>query len=143
MQNKLHSFGIIDFAWRWALAIVLVLVTFNPSGHSYYHWAASAVSGEGLEAIHYFLGLVLLTGWVVYIAATQRSLGTLGIVILVALIGTGIWVLVDIGVIHAESTRAITWLSLVALATLLAVGMSWSHIWRRLSGQIDVDDVDD
>ena len=26
---------------------------------------------------------------------------------------------------------------------LLATGMSWSHIRRRLTGQLDVDDVED
>ncbi|MGB5773274.1 MAG: DUF6524 family protein [Sedimenticolaceae bacterium] len=32
---------------------------------------------------------------------------------------------------------------LVLLSAILAVGMSWSHIRRRLTGQIDVDEVDD
>ena len=30
-------------------------------------------------------------------------------------------------------------LVLVLLATILAVGLSWSHIRRRLSGQVDMD----
>lgn len=146
MGNRSNrSFGILDFAWRWAVALLLVFATFNPTGYSYYHWVAEALSAEGtgLAALHYFLGVVLIAGWAIFIVATQRSMDTLGIVILVALIGTGIWLLVDFGIIHADSTRAITWLSLIALATILAVGMSWSHIWRRLSGQIDVDDTDD
>ena len=144
-SNSHRSFGILDFAWRWALALLLVFATFNPTGYSYYHWVAGALSAEGtgLEALHYFLGVLLIAGWAGFLVATQRSLDTLGIVILVALVGTGIWLLVDFGIIHADSTRAITWLSLVAVATILAVGMSWSHIWRRLSGQIDVDDTDD
>ena len=31
---------------------------------------------------------------------------------------------------------------LVLLATIMAVGLSWSHIRRRLSGQVDTDMVD-
>ncbi len=27
-----------DFLWRWAIALVLVFVTFNPTGTSYLHW---------------------------------------------------------------------------------------------------------
>ena len=69
-----------------------------------------------------------------------NSLETLGIVILIALVGTGIWLLVDLGVIRADSTRAITWLALFAVGLILAVGLSWSHLWRRLSGQLEVDD---
>ena len=142
-KSKPHrSFGASDVLWRWAVSIVLVFATFNPSGHSYVHWLRNSLSGEGLAAAHFFVGLILLAGWVVYGVATKRSLGTLGTVLGAALIGTGIWFLTDIGLITASSTTAIVWLSLIALATLLAVGLSWSHIWRRLSGQLEVDDGD-
>ncbi len=75
--------------------------------------------------------------------ATQRSLGNLGIAILLALVATGIWLLVDLGVVNADSSRAIAWISLFAVAFILAVGLSWSHVWRRLSGQLEVDDSKD
>ena len=29
------------------------------------------------------------------------------------------------------------------LSLILAVGLSWSHIRRRLTGQVDVDDLED
>ncbi len=49
--NKPHrSFGAADFLWRLVAALALVLVTFNPSGHSYIHWIKDAFSGEGLPA---------------------------------------------------------------------------------------------
>jgi hypothetical protein len=52
-----------------------------------------------------------------------------------------IWVLFDFGVLTTDSMTALTWISIFCLAGLLSVGMSWSHIRRRLSGQYDVDDV--
>lgn len=138
---KTHkSFGFMDFLLRWALALVLVLASYNPSGWSWFHWAQSAFSGEGLGPIHYFTGVILVAGWTVYIIATQRSLGMLGSIIGAAIIGTGIWLLVDVGVVRAGSMNAIAWLALIALASLLAVGLSWSHVWRRLSGQLEVDE---
>jgi hypothetical protein len=138
---KTHkSFGFMDFLWRWALALVLVLASYNPSGWSWFHWGQSAFSGEGLGPVHYFSGVILVAGWTVFIVATQRSLGMLGSIIGAALIGTGIWLLVDVGVVKAGSVNAIAWLALLALASLLAVGLSWSHVWRRLSGQLEVDD---
>jgi uncharacterized membrane protein len=140
-SGKPHrSFGFIDFLLRWAAAVVLVLATYNPSGKSYFHWAKAAFAGEGLEPVHYFIGVVLLAGWTIFIIATERSLGALGSIIGAALVGTGIWLLVDIGLLRAESMNTITWLALIALATLLAIGLSWSHIWRRLSGQLEVDE---
>jgi len=38
--------------------------------------------------------------------------------------------------------QAFSHLVLAVVAIVLAVGMSWSHVSRRLSGQIDTDDVD-
>jgi hypothetical protein len=139
-SRKPHrSFGLTDFLWRWAAALVLVFATYNPSGKSYVHWVKSSFSGDGLEALHYFVGVVLIAGWTTFIIATERSLGALGSIIGAALLGTGIWLMVDVGVLHPDSTSSIAWLVLFGLATLLAVGMSWSHIWRRLSGQLEVD----
>ena len=59
------------------------------------------------------------------------------------LLGAIIWLLVDIGLLRAESVSAVTWIVLVAIAMILAIGVSWSHFWRRITGQINVEDVDD
>ena len=85
------------------------------------------------------MGIVLLALWTMFLVATERSLGALGSIIGAALLATGIWLLVDIGLLHPDSTSAIAWLALFALGTLLAIGISWSHIWRRLTGQLEVD----
>jgi Flp pilus assembly pilin Flp len=34
----------------------------------------------------------------------------------------------------------VTYVSLVLIAAILTLGMAWSHIWRRLSGQLTVDE---
>lgn len=139
LKKPHRSFGFVDFLWRWIAALALVFATYNPSGKSYFHWVKASFSGEGLEALHYFVAVVLIAVWTVFIIATERSLGFLGSVIGAAVLGTGIWLLVDLGILHPESTSSIAWLALFALGTLLAIGMSWSHIWRRLSGQLEVD----
>jgi hypothetical protein len=46
------------------------------------------------------------------------------------------------GVLSLESSRGVSHVVLVALTILLTVGMSWSHVTRRMSGQIDTDEVD-
>jgi hypothetical protein len=137
-----RAFGFLDFLWRWLGALVLVLATWNPSGHSYVGWARHALADGELGAVHFLVGAVLLAGWVMFAVATKNSLGSVGIVVGAAVIGTLIWFLSDIGLVHAGSASAIAWLALVALATLLAVGLSWSHVWRRLSGQLEVDSND-
>lgn len=135
-----RSFGVVDFLWRWAAALVLVLASYNPSGWSWFHWTRDAFNGAGLGPFHYFTGVVLVAGWTVFIIATERSLGVMGSIIGAAIIGTTIWLLVDIGILSAGSMKAVAWLAIFALGTLLAIGLSWSHIWRRLSGQLEVDE---
>jgi hypothetical protein len=134
------SFGFMDFIWRWGAAILLVFATYNPSGHSFVHWFFESLGEQNLGAAHFLVGAILVAGWAAFLVATGNSLGSLGTVIGAALIGGSIWLLVDLGVVRANSASSMTWLALFALATLLAIGMSWSHIWRRLSGQLEVDD---
>lgn len=136
------SFGFLDFVWRWIGSLILVFATYNPLGYSFVHWVKSAFSNDALGAQHFLAGSVLLAGWAILLVATANSLGKLGTLIGVALIGSVIWLLVQIGWVRADSATAVTWLVQIALATLLAIGLSWSHVWRRLSGQLEVDDND-
>ena len=132
----------MSFLWRLLASLVLVFATYNPSGFSYFHWVSAAFTESRMGAVHFFVGVILLIGWTIFCVSTSRSLGTLGTFLGAALIGTGIWVLAQFGLIRADSANAVVWLSLAALAILLAIGLSWSHIWRRLSGQLEVDEVD-
>ena len=50
---------------------------------------------------------------------------------------------VDLGWLRLEADGAMTWVVLAVLSLILAVGMSWSHIRRRLTGQVDVDELED
>jgi Family of unknown function (DUF6524) len=60
-----------------------------------------------------------------------------------ALFGALIWLIVSWGWVKLSDTGAILWIALVVLALILAVGMSWSHLYQRWSGQATVDDVDE
>ena len=131
------------FGLRFVIALVLVLATFNPSGYSAWHTVSEAVSASEFGPMHLILVAVLLIGWVIYWIATWRALGTLGVALAGLLLGAIIWLLFDIGLLKAESVSAASWILLVALAVVLAVGVSWSHLWRRITGQINVEDVDE
>ena len=52
-----------------------------------------------------------------------------------------LWVLWDMGIISFENPTILTWLGLVVLSLIMGVGLTWSIIRRRLTGQMDVDDV--
>ncbi len=135
------SFTFGSFMLRWLFAFVLVFATYNPSGYSYISWALSSETPFG--PIVAIVGVVLLIAWVVYLRATFMALDWLGVILGVALCGCIVWLLIDWGWLSMESRDALEYVVLIILSFILAVGMSWSHIRRRLSGQIDVDDVED
>jgi hypothetical protein len=90
-----------------------------------------------------FTGIVLLIGWVVYIRATITSLGLIGLILAFAFFGTLLWMVIDWGIVPADSIQVITYIVLSLLSMVLSIGMSWSHIRRRMSGQVDVNETDD
>ncbi|PHS73221.1 MAG: hypothetical protein COB22_02890 [Cycloclasticus sp.] len=137
---KSNQFSWFSFFIRLCVAITLVFVSYNPAGLSYYHWAITSL--PDVTPVKAFAGLVLLIGWVVYIRATLRSLGVIGISLAVAFFGTLFWMIIDWGIVSADNLTAVTYITQTILCLIMAAGMSWSHIRRRMSGQIDADDVD-
>lgn len=129
--------------WRFLAALALVLITYNPSGHSAYHWVTTAISTSDFGPLHLLLVAVLLAGWAIYWVATWRSLGPFGFTLAGVILAAIIWFLFDIGLLESRSVSAITWIALIALAAVLAAGVAWSHLWRRMTGQFNVEDVDD
>ncbi len=139
-----REFNFLSFVWRLVASTILVVATYNPTPFSYWAWLNSARTAEpsSLGPEHFVVGVILLIGWVILLAATQRSLGFLGLMLGGALLGGVVWLLIDIGIINVDEPSDATWIGLVCVSILLAVGLSWSHVWRRLTGQFEVDDGD-
>jgi hypothetical protein len=66
----------------------------------------------------------------------------MGAALVAAICGGVIWLLISSGIVSANSGRGIARVVLIAISLVLAVGMSWSHLSRRLTGQADTDVVD-
>jgi uncharacterized membrane protein len=135
-----REFTAVSFVWRFIGTLVLVFASYNPTRYSYYHWLRAAVAERNIGPEHFFVGALVVTGWTILVVATKSSLGSVGMVLGAGLIGTAAWLLIDLGILRADSFTAITWIALVCLAVLLSVGLSWSHIWRRITGQVDITD---
>lgn len=143
-MNKDSTFHWGGFLWRLVFALILVYATYNPEGYSYFHWVQASLNHPetgllGSDALKFVVGIVLLGGWLIYINATRDSLGKLGVILLLALCGGVIWFFADMGLFGASDIRLIVHLTEIVIAVILAVGMSWSHVQRRMSGQIDID----
>lgn len=128
------------FMVRLLAALLLVLATYNPTPYSYYDWVSGALGAGSLGALHFFLGVLLVIGWTIFAVASLKSLGPIGLALGAAFFATLVWLLIDFGILALESAQTISWVVLLCLAGLLAIGVSWSHIWRRLTGQLEVDE---
>lgn len=136
-NNRLTATG---FLLRFLFALVLVLCTYNPSGYSYVNWVMNmADSPLVYKAI---CGIILVIGWVIYLRATKNSLGHVGTMLAVALFACLVWLFIEWGLFDLNNVTVMTWIIEVILAAVLAIGMSWSHIRRQLTGQIDTDEVE-
>ncbi|MBS0123219.1 DUF6524 family protein [Thetidibacter halocola] len=131
----------MSFFLRWLFALFLVGVTYNPTPVNFARWAEA--NWQAQMPLTALFGVLLLIGWIIYLRATLRSIGPLGMILVLALVGTILWVLWDYGLIDLSDPRFATWIGILALSLVLGVGLSWSIIRRRLSGQADVDDVDE
>jgi hypothetical protein len=134
------EFSVGGFFARWFFAVALVFGTYNPSDYSYMNWVLSSTSEFG--PIMALTGVALLIAWIIFLRATFLSMGILGIALGAALFGCLIWLLIDLGLLSLDATGALTWIVLLVLSLILATGMSWSYIRRRLTGQFDVDEKD-
>lgn len=125
---------------RFVFAFLLVVLSYNPSGYSYFHWVK-----QTLPSINPYIalaGLAIIIGWTVYLRATFNSLGWVGIALVTGVCACILWLFFDWGFVSLEHTSVLAWVVLISLAIILSIGMCWSHVRRKLSGQVDTDDVE-
>lgn len=134
------KFNLNHFGLRFIFSILLVFLTYNPTQYSYIHWVATVF--PQISAIMALSGVVLVIGWFIYLRATMRSLGPIGLGLCALLFGCIIWLFVDLNWLSLDNIPVLTWIGLLLVSFLLALGMSWSHVRRRMTGQVDTDDVE-
>jgi hypothetical protein len=125
------------FLLRLVAAAALVFATYNPAGTSFVHWARQA--GGGPLPLKVLAGVVLAAGWLFCVRSTLRSLGHVGTALAAAFFGVLIWLFVDLRGADVRGST-IAWIVLACLAATLAVGLSFSLVRRRVTGQVDDTD---
>lgn len=55
-----------------------------------------------------------------------------------ALIAAFVWWLVSVGIV-ATDHRTFTWIALVAVGVVLGIGMGWSIVRGKATGQVETD----
>jgi Family of unknown function (DUF6524) len=137
MAQQFKATGIL---WRVLFSLALVFLTFNPSGTSYYHWVKESV--PHIQPLTAICGILLIGAWLFFARSTLSSMGTVGVVLLMALFGSIVWWMVAQGWLSLADRATTAWIVLAMLGLVLGIGMSWAHIRQRISGQASVDRVD-
>nr|WP_197642258.1 DUF6524 family protein [Tabrizicola soli] len=125
---------------RWLGAFLLISAIFNPTSWNYVTWARAEWDRQ--MPLIVFLGLILAVAAMVYVVATMRSIGLVGALVIAAIFAAGLWVLTDWGLLGLDNSALNTWLAILVLSLILGIGMSWSILRQRLSGQQTTDEVD-
>ena len=131
----------MSFVLRWLFAFLLLALTYNPTQWNFVR--AVQVYWTQSPSLLVLAGIILFIGYVIYLRATLRSIGVFGMLIVLALVGAILWVAWDFQLINLTNPGIATWVGIIALSIVLGVGLSWSIIRRKLTGQVDADDVDE
>ena len=130
----------MGFLIRWAFAFLLLAATYNPTQWNFVRWAIG--NYQNMLSVTVLVGLILAIGYIILLRATLRSIGMFGMLLVLAIAGTLLWVLFDQGFINLTNPTINTWLGIIMMSLVLAIGLSWSIVRRKISGQADVNDVD-
>jgi len=134
-----RRFDLSAFLIRLFAAQFIVFSTYNPSGFSYYHWVVDTWPRDWLLQVPIVPAYVIFY-WLL-LRATFKGLRPIGIIITIALMGSILWVLMDMHVVRLTSAEDFGLLVLFMVAGLLAAGVSWMRIWTRVTGQASYDDL--
>lgn len=128
-----------SFVMRLLCSLLLVFSTYNPTGYSYVHWTIGDASAPVALKVVVGIGLVLVYGVVLTVMfAAFRGLGMI--------VGgfAALLFSVELAILLVPVPRGASWHSwallgqyavLLALALVIAFGVSWSHLIERLTGQ--------
>jgi hypothetical protein len=135
----MENFNFVGLVVRFLLSLLLVFITFNPTGYSFVHWFANGF--PAVTPLKVVAGIALLIAWLIFVRSTFQAIGTLGVVLMAVFFAALIWLFVSWGWLSLANKGAMTWVVLVIVALVLTAGLSWAHIRKRLSGQATVDEV--
>ncbi len=139
-----YPFSFANYLLRLAFALVIVFATYNPEGYSYFDWAIKPLLEDigSFSVLKALVGLTLLIGWIILIRATFNALGFFGTLLAVAFFVLLVWLIIDQFDLSTDSLRVISYIVGFVIAAVLSIGVSWSHLRRKLTGQVDTDEIE-
>jgi hypothetical protein len=125
----MNRFGLDSFFLRFIFAAVVVFATYNAEGFSYFHWILNNLGNLNL----YMAGaaVVLVLCWIMLIRSSITSLSLIGFLVVTVAFALLAWLIIHRLGLNASSKGAIIYISELAIASVLSVGVPWSRIKRK------------
>jgi len=121
------------FLALWLGCLALVLLTYNPFGHSFYHWITAP--SEGYFSVKLLVGLLLLFAYVFLIWVMASQLGRVGVATGILLLALTVNEALDL--LSTATPILRRFVVVFCVGTLLAIGLTWPHIRVNFSGIIN------
>lgn len=118
---------------RWLFAFMLLALTYNPTQWNYVRWCMNNYAQE--QPLPVLLGLLLFIWYIIYLRATFRSIGTVGVITVLAVVAALVWVLYDWNMLKANNPDVITWVAILAVSIVLGFGLGWPIVQGMVTGQ--------
>ena len=122
---------VIALLGRVLACFALVFATSNPSGHDYLSW----IHGDATLAAKALVGAGLSILYILFARIAWLSLGPVGLAATITILLSGIFALSELDAVNLASGTTRDYLGLMLMSLLLATGMTWSLIKRRVTGQ--------
>lgn len=132
------KFGFYSILLRWLLIATVIFGTYNPSGRSFFHWALESDVDLSLKLS---VGLVLLALNLTFVQLTFRALGTIGFLLLATCMISIAFTLIKLEFVSLYTWELIQLYIILFLTLALTIGVCWSAIRTRISGQVDSFDI--
>jgi len=118
---------------RTLACFALVFATWNPTGYSYLAWLRHGAEASVPEKA--VVGAVLLALHILFVRIAWLSLGADGVTAALAVLIAGVFTLSEFDVIDLSQGAVWPYLLLTGFSLVLALGIVWSLLKRRIVGQ--------
>ena len=126
---------------RIIVAGLIVLGTYNPSGKSIYHWIVR--SDNPTDAWMVLVAIIAILLNVALLIAAWKALGMVGTIIILIFFGAVAYLLVQEKLISPDNIVSVQWGALVLYSVFLGIGLAGAILWRRATGQVVVDEIEE
>lgn len=135
MNSRLSRFPF----WGWlTLLTVLCYAVWNPWGNS----ISKMMIGDAELSTKLLVGVVLVIVFGIFINATYRALGKVGLSLYLIFLGAIFYFLIDHQILDPNNLSAIKYVAPFLIALLLAIGSQGAKIYRSITGRVAVEDPD-